>query len=108
MRHTQRMSTLGIWLGPTLAVAVAAAGTRWLGWFRPRVRRRVALRRIAERLASDDSQGYPYMSERYLEHYLGGRRADQEWDKASTRAADGTYYDARGPQPRWWQRRPRA
>ena len=67
------MDTLGLSLGPILAVFLAAAGTRWLGWFQPRSRRRVALRRIAERLAGEDSAGYDYKYERFLEHYPGGR-----------------------------------
>jgi hypothetical protein len=72
------MDTLGLWLGPTLAVILAAIGTRWLSWFQPRSRRRVALRRIAERLASEDSRGYDHMHARYLEHYLGGRDWQEE------------------------------
>lgn len=70
------MATLGLWLGPTVAVIVAAVGNRWLGWFQPKIKRRIALRRIAERLAYEQStaQGYPYKYGRFLEHYLGGRR----------------------------------
>lgn len=30
------MTTLGLWPGPTLAVVLAAAGNKWLGWFQPR------------------------------------------------------------------------
>jgi hypothetical protein len=99
------MSTLGIWLGPTLAVIAAAAGARWLGWFQPRSRRRIALRRIAERLAREDSDGYDYKFDRFLEHYLGGREWNEEWEKSDTRTDDGTYYDSRSAPPRWWQRR---
>lgn len=98
------MDSLGRWLGPTLAVVVAAMGTRWLGWFQPRSRRRVALRRIAERLAYEDSQGYDWKYGRYLEHYLGGRRWDEEWEKADTPDGNGGYRDERGPTLRWWQR----
>lgn len=99
------MTTLGLWLGPTVAVIIAAAGNRWLGWFRPKLKRRVAIRRIAEHLAAEHSRGYPWLHERYLEHFLGSRRWDDEWDKASAQADDGDYYDARGPAPKWWQRR---
>jgi hypothetical protein len=35
--------------------------------------------RMAERFASDSSQGYPDHYGRYLEHYLGGRRWDEGW-----------------------------
>lgn len=92
MRRQVRLSrpegrlTLGIWLGPTLAVIVAALGTRWLGWFQPRSRRRIALRRIAERLAQEDSAGYDHKYERFLEHYLGGRDWRDEWGKPDTPA----------------------
>lgn len=102
------VTTLGIWLGPALAVVLAAIGTRWLGWFQPRSRRRVALRRIAERLASQDSGGYDYKHARFLEHYLGGREWHEEWEKADTQDGNGAFYDARGPAPRWWQRRARS
>jgi hypothetical protein len=78
------MDTLGLWLGPTLAVVIAAVGTKWLGWFQPRSRRRVALHRMAEKLASQDSDGYDYKYERFLEHYLGGRDWRDEWDKSDT------------------------
>ena len=98
------MDTLGLWLGPTLAVVIAAFGTRWLGWFQPRSRRRVALRRIAERLAWEDSRGYDYQYGRYLEHYLGGRDWHDEIDKISVQDKDGNWHDARGPAPTWWQR----
>jgi hypothetical protein len=27
-----------------------------------------------------------------------------EWEKSDTRAEDGSYYDSRGPAPKWWQR----
>ena len=101
------MATLGIWLGPVLAVVLAAAGNKWLGWFQPRSRRRTALRRIAERLAYQDStaEGYEYKYGRFLEHYLGGREWSEEWEKSDTRAEDGSCYDSRGPAPRWWQHR---
>lgn len=98
------VDTLGIWLGPTLAVVLAALGTRYLGWFQPRSRRRVALRRIAERLAAQDSHGYPYKQERFLEHYLGGRDWREAWEKSDTPDGRGGMYDARGPALRWWQR----
>lgn len=98
------MDTLGIWLGPALAVALGAAAARWLGWFQPRSKRRIALRRIAERLAVDDSQGYPYKYERYLEHYLGGRDYREEWGKSDTEDGHGGRFDSRGPAARWWQR----
>jgi hypothetical protein len=99
------VDTLGLWLGPILAVVGAAAGNRWLGWFQPRSRRRVAVRRIAERLASMDSDGYDYKYDRFLEHYLGGRHWHEEWDKADTQDGHGRFYDSRGPAPKWWQRR---
>jgi hypothetical protein len=98
------MDTLGLWLGPTLAVVLTALGARWLGWIQPRSRRRVALRRIAERLAYEDSRGYDYKYERFLEHYLGGRDWQEEWEKADTPDGNGGFDDSRGPAPRWWQR----
>lgn len=101
------MDTLGLWLGPALAIVLAAAGNKWLGWFQPRSRRRVALRRIAERLASEDSAGYDYKYERFLEHYLGGRDWREEWDKADTSDGNRGFYDSRGPAPKWSQRRNR-
>jgi len=67
------VDTLGLWLGPTVAVLLVAIGNKYLGWLQPRSRRRAALRRIAERLAYEDSHGYDYQYGRYLEHYLGGR-----------------------------------
>lgn len=97
--------TLGLWLGPFVAAALTALGAKWLGWFQPKSRRRIAIRRIAERLAWEDSQGYDYQYERYLEHYLGGRDWHEEMDKMSIRGEDGNFYDARGPAPKWWQRR---
>ncbi|HUC21330.1 MAG TPA: hypothetical protein VMA73_01355 [Streptosporangiaceae bacterium] len=98
------MDTLGLWLGPTLAVVIAAIGTRWLGWFHPQSRRRIALRRIAERLASEDSNGYDHLYERYLEHYLGGRDWHKDWDTAWTQDGRNGPVDTRGPAPKWWQR----
>lgn len=98
------MDTLGIWLGPTLAVVFAALGAKWLGWFQPRSRRRVALRRIAERLAAEDSRGYDYKYGRYLEHYLGGREWHEEWEKSDTPDGHGGFFDSRSPAPRWWKR----
>lgn len=98
-------TTLGLWLGPTLAVILTTGATRWLGWFQPRSRRRVAIRRIAERLAAMDSDGYPYKYDRFLEHYLGGRRWDQDWEQSDTQAPDGSYRDARGSAPKWWRNR---
>ena len=99
------MDTLGLWLGPLVAVAATAGVSRWLGWFQPKSRRRVAIRRIAERLAAMDSEGYDYQYARYLEHYLGGRDWREELDKLDTRGEDGLYYDSRGPAPKWWWRR---
>jgi hypothetical protein len=101
--------TLGLWLGPTLAVAVGAAGTKWLGWFQPRLRRRVARERIAEGLAylmthDSLSGGQPHLYERYLEHFHGGRDAAEEMDKANVYETGRGVYDARGPAPKWWQR----
>lgn len=98
------MDTLGIWFGPTLAVVLAALAARYLGWFQPRSRRRVALRRIAERLTDQDAGGYPYKYERFLEHYLGGRHWQEEWGKSDTPDGEGGCYDSRGPAPKWWQR----
>ena len=97
------MATVGLWLGPTLAVVVAATDTRWLGWFQPKSRRRVALRRIVERLAYEDSQGYDWKYGRYLEYYLGGRQWDEELEKADIPDGNGWYRDERGPTL-WWQR----
>lgn len=102
------MDTLGLSLGPILAVVLAAAGNRWLSWFQPRSRRRVALRRIAERLAAEDSAGYDYKYERFLEHYLGGRDCRDEGDKSDAQDRDGRFYDSRGPALKWWQRRDRS
>ena len=101
------MATLGLWLGPSLAIVIgAAAGNRWLGWFRPPLRRRESIRRIADRLARLDLSvgGAPWQYDRYLEHYLGGRRWDEEWDKANEQAKDGSYYDGRSPAPRFFSR----
>jgi len=97
------MDTLGLWLGPTLAVVLAAVGTRWLGRFQPRSRRRTALQRIAERLAAQDSQGYDYKYGRFLEHYLGGRDWHEEWEKSDTRDGNGGCFDSRGAAPQCWQ-----
>lgn len=97
------MDTLGLWLGPTVAVILAAGVSRWLGWLQPRSRRRMAVR-LAERLAALDSEGYGYRYERFLEHYLGARRWDEAWEASDTSDGDGGFYDARGPAPRWWQR----
>lgn len=98
------VDTLGLWLGPAVAVALAAIGNRYLGWFQPRSRRRVAFRRIAERLAYDDSQGYPHLYGRYLEHYLGGRDWHEDLDEAWTQDGRNGPVDTRGPAPKWWQR----
>jgi hypothetical protein len=35
--------------------------------------------RMAERFASDNSQGYPDQYGRYLEHFLGGRPWNEGW-----------------------------
>lgn len=99
--------TLGLWLGPLVAVALAAIFTRWVGWFQPASRRRVAIRRIAEALAAKDSHGYDHLYDRYLEHYLGGRHWQEEQDKMFTHDTNGVH-DARGPKPRWWQFRRKA
>ncbi len=96
--------TLGLWLGPSLAVAIGAAGNKWFGWFQPRLRRRTALRRIAEKLAWEASRGYDYQYERYLEHYLGGRDWQEDQDKMNAQDKDGNFYDARGPVPGWRER----
>lgn len=98
------MNTLGTWLSPAITLLVGWAVARWLGWFQPRSRRRVALLRIAERLAAEDAHGYDYKYDRFLEHYLGGRDWHEEWEMSDTRADDGTFYDGRGPAPKWWQR----
>ena len=96
--------TLGLWLGPAVAVVLAAIGSKWFGWFRPRLRRRIAIRRIAERLAFEDSQGYDYKRDRFLEHYLGGRRWNDEWEKSDTPDGKGGMFDSRGPAPNWRHR----
>ncbi len=98
------MNTLGTWVSPAITLVIGWALGRWLGWFQPRSRRRVALRRIAERLAYEDSRGYDYQYERYLEHYLGGRDRHDELDKMSTQDKDGNWHDSRGPAPKWQQR----
>ncbi len=67
----------------------------------------MALRRIAERLASQDSAGYDYKYQRFLEHYLGGRDWQEEWDKSDAHDGNGRFYDSRGPASEWWQRRSR-
>ncbi len=96
--------TLGLWLGPAVTVAVGTAAAKWLGWFQPRMKRRTALRRIAERLAYEASHGYDYQYERYLEHYLGGRDWREDMDKMNAQDKDGNLYDARGPALTWRQR----
>jgi hypothetical protein len=99
--------TLGLWLGPTLAVAVASVGTKWFGWFQPRMRRKVALQRIAEKLAQDSCSGYSHQYERWLEHYQGGRRWDEEWELANIITGSGTNVtvrDIREPAPNWRKR----
>lgn len=97
------MDTLGLWLGPLVAVVATAAVSKWLGWFQPKSKRRVAIRRIAERLASEDSAGYDFQYGRYLEHYLGGRDWREEADKMTVQDKDGNWCDLRGPAPKWWQ-----
>lgn len=99
------MITLGTWLSPAITLAIGWALGKWLGWFRPTSRRRIAIRRIAERLAFEDSRGYDHLYERYLEHYLGGRGWRDEWEKSSKQADDGTFYDERDPASKWWQRK---
>lgn len=100
------MATLGLWFGPLLTVVLVAAANKWLGWLQPKSRRRNAIRRIAEHLAHEDSKGYDWKYERFLEHYLGGRRWDEEWEKSDTQDRHGgDYYDSRGPARKWWQRR---
>jgi len=94
------MGTPGVWLGPRIAIVGAAIGNRWLGWFQPRSRSRVALRRIAERLAYEDSVGYDYKYDWFLAHYLGGRDWREELGKADDQDRDGRFYDSRAGQPR--------
>jgi hypothetical protein len=83
------MQTLGIWLAPILAAMIAVvgipAGLRW------RSRRGTAIRRIAERLAWEDStaRGYPDEYDRYLQHYVGGPDWQGTADDVST-ATPGT------------------
>jgi len=90
-----------------LSSAASGRTPRPSAWFQPRSRRRIALRRIAERLAYEDSHGYDYKYERFLEHYFGGRDWHEEWKKADTPDGNRGFYDSRGPAPKWWQRRRR-
>jgi hypothetical protein len=105
------MVTLGIWIGPSMgaivAVVAAAIGSKF-GWFRPRLRRRVALQRIAaslaKHLADGDSFGStPHLYDRYREHFLGGREFNEEWDKANVYDAERGIRDERGPALTRWQ-----
>ncbi len=52
-----------------LVQQMLTTGSPW----KRRQRRDLAWLRMAERLASQDSQGYPDHYGRYLEHFLGGR-----------------------------------
>jgi hypothetical protein len=47
-------------------------------WKRKR-RQELAWMRMAERFATDSSQGYPEQYGRHLEHYLGGREWSEGW-----------------------------
>jgi hypothetical protein len=88
------MQTLGIWLAPMLAAIIAVvgipAGLRW------RSRRGTAIRRIAERLAREDSggRGYPDEYANYLDHYLSGQHWQGKDDDTST-GTPGTRRTAR-------------
>jgi len=66
------VATLGIWLGPIIAAIIAVIGIP--AGLRIRSRRGRAIRRIAERLASEDStdRGYPDEYDKYLAYYQGG------------------------------------
>lgn len=67
------MLTLGTWLAPVPgAVTVVVGVPTGLRWHS---RRGNAIRRIAERLAWEDStaRGYPGEYRKYLDHYLGGK-----------------------------------
>jgi hypothetical protein len=75
------------WLGAIaaviVAVPVAARITQQLvtassPWKRQQ-RRDAAWMRMAERLASESSEGYPDHYGRYLEHFLGGRLWTEGW-----------------------------
>jgi hypothetical protein len=102
------MDTLGLWLGPTLAVVLTAAVTWWLGWFQRSTSPIAPPRSPApDCRAAKDSTGYDYKYERFLEHYLGGRDWHEEWEKADDQDRNGRFYDSRGPALRWWQRRSR-
>lgn len=52
-----------------------AASSPW----QRRKRQEVAWMRMAERFASESSEGYPDHYGRYLEHYLGGRLWSEGW-----------------------------
>jgi hypothetical protein len=88
------METLGIWLGPTIAVLIGSV-TIPVG-LRRRSHRKTALHRIAERLAWEDStaRGYPDEYGKYLEHYLGGQHWQGQDDNAST-GTPGTHRTVR-------------
>jgi hypothetical protein len=75
------------WLAAIAAAVVAVpAGAKitqqlWTAsspWKRQQ-RRDAAWMRMAERFASDSSQGYPGHYGRYLEHFLGGRPWNEGW-----------------------------
>ena len=75
-----RMLTAGTWLGPILGSLILAVGIPvGLRWHPGRKKK--ALRRIAERLAYEDSTGRGYEDQyaMYLEHYTGGRDWRDEW-----------------------------
>jgi len=72
-----------IGLAPIIAAIIAVIGIP--AGLRIRFRRGTAIRRIAERLAYEDSwaHGYPDEYDKYLEHYTGG----EQW--AGTPPSDG-------------------
>jgi hypothetical protein len=67
------------------------AARRWPSWFQLRSRRRIVIRRNAERLAYQDAQGYDYQYERYLECEL-----DRDW---SLQGAEEVIADGVAPGP---------
>jgi hypothetical protein len=54
---------------------IRAASSPW----KRRKRQEIAWMRMAERFASESSEGYPDQYGRYLEHYLGGRLWSEGW-----------------------------
>jgi hypothetical protein len=73
------------WFAPIVAALIAVIGIP--AGLRIRTRRGRAIRRMAERLAWEDSWGRGYAEEydKYLDHYLGG----QEWHGAPPEAGSG-------------------